>query len=273
MNDLALSPKNKDQVDKIATSLPQSLILSISDFEWGVQIAKYLAKLSGFDFEIIYPIKNDEIDLVSGRITTSQARKLTYLANTSSKKSKIYIIYNADRMMEQAQNAFLKTFEEPNKTTFFVLLVNNRHSLLPTIISRSQTLNVNNLSSEEILRLIPSNIDSAIRNQILFISDGNPVVARYLLNNPEEIKDYSKSIVAAKEFLNLNTYQKIILLNKYKDSREEAIAMLDSLVKILQTTIKDSDKKLLILLNKTLDARNALKANFNVRLTLMHYLI
>ena len=49
---------------------------------------------------------------------------------------KIYIIADADLMTPQAQNALLKTIEEPPEYAVILLLTSNADSLLPTIRSR-----------------------------------------------------------------------------------------------------------------------------------------
>lgn len=49
---------------------------------------------------------------------------------------KIYIIPSADKMTENAQNALLKTIEEPPQYAIIILLVCNVHNLLATILSR-----------------------------------------------------------------------------------------------------------------------------------------
>ena len=56
---------------------------------------------------------------------------------------KIGIIYEADCMVEQAQNAFLKTLEEPPPQTCFFLISNKPDALLDTIRSRCRLLNLN----------------------------------------------------------------------------------------------------------------------------------
>lgn len=53
---------------------------------------------------------------------------------------KIYIIDEAEKMTEQAQNALLKTIEEPPEYVVILLLTNNLDVLLPTIVSRCVTL-------------------------------------------------------------------------------------------------------------------------------------
>ncbi len=54
---------------------------------------------------------------------------------------KIYIVDEAEKLTVQAQNALLKTIEEPPSYAVILLLVNNGGSLLPTIASRCVTLN------------------------------------------------------------------------------------------------------------------------------------
>ena len=63
---------------------------------------------------------------------------------------KIYIIPDAQRMNEQAQNALLKTLEEPPAYAVIILLCDNESALLPTIISRCVTLQMKPVSQKEI---------------------------------------------------------------------------------------------------------------------------
>lgn len=55
---------------------------------------------------------------------------------------KIYIIDSADNMTENAQNALLKTIEEPPEYAIILLLVCSTQQLLPTILSRCVVLNL-----------------------------------------------------------------------------------------------------------------------------------
>ena len=55
---------------------------------------------------------------------------------------KIYIIADADLMTPQAQNALLKTIEEPPEYAVILLLTNNIGGLLPTILSRCVRLDL-----------------------------------------------------------------------------------------------------------------------------------
>lgn len=57
-------------------------------------------------------------------------------------KYKIYMIEDAHLMTAQAQNALLKTIEEPPEYVIIILMTSDRERLLPTILSRCIALNL-----------------------------------------------------------------------------------------------------------------------------------
>lgn len=67
-----------------------------------------------------------------------------------SSKHKIYIVDEAEKMNQQAQNALLKTIEEPPAYAVILLLTTNAESFLPTILSRCVTLNLKAVPDEKI---------------------------------------------------------------------------------------------------------------------------
>lgn len=71
-------------------------------------------------------------------ISVEQIRDFLALSGSRETRDRFFIITPADAMNEAAQNAFLKTFEEPNDFCHFVLLTESPSSLLPTILSRAQ---------------------------------------------------------------------------------------------------------------------------------------
>ena len=67
---------------------------------------------------------------------------------------KIYIINEAEKMNAQAQNALLKTLEEPPEYAVILLLTANLNALLPTIISRCVVLNMKPVPDEKVRRFL-----------------------------------------------------------------------------------------------------------------------
>jgi DNA polymerase III delta prime subunit len=55
---------------------------------------------------------------------------------------KVGVIIGADRMEAPSANAFLKSLEEPSPKTLYLLLTDSPDSILPTIISRSQRIDL-----------------------------------------------------------------------------------------------------------------------------------
>src|SRR5262249_60517979 len=63
---------------------------------------------------------------------------------------RVVIVDAADTLMEQAQNALLKTLEEPSPSSVFVLVTSRPDVLLPTVRSRCPQLRFRPLSPADI---------------------------------------------------------------------------------------------------------------------------
>ncbi len=112
---------------------------------------------------------------------------------------KVYIIDHADMMTPQAQNALLKTIEEPPQYAVIMLLVENAEILLPTINSRCVML------------------------RLRYIKD--VLIKKYLMENLK-VPDYKADLCTA--FAQGNMGHAIMLANSehFNEIREEAVQML-----------------------------------------------
>ena len=103
---------------------------------------------------------------------------------------KIYIIDDADRMNAGAQNALLKTLEEPPAYAVILLLTNNKDRLLDTILSRCVSMTLGSVRESEIEDYLKANT-GASHADIAFaaaFSLGNIGRALHVLDT-EEFKD------------------------------------------------------------------------------------
>src|SRR5215212_319949 len=76
--------------------------------------------------------------------TIGQVREVVRLAASRPfEGARRVFILQADTLNVQAANALLKTLEEPEGETVFMLLATSREGVLPTILSRSQALRFN----------------------------------------------------------------------------------------------------------------------------------
>src|SRR5699024_3009961 len=113
---------------------------------------------------------------------------------------KVIIIYNSDLMTKEAQNAFLKTIEEPPENVFILMLCESLDSILETIKSRCQIYKLNHLSQEDMKKYINKkypNIDAELKETLLKISDGIPgKVEKFVEDeNFKDIRDMSINIL------------------------------------------------------------------------------
>ena len=73
-----------------------------------------------------------------------QVRKISNFLSQKpfSHQSKIIIVSEAQNLNTEAQNALLKVLEEPGQDNYIILTTNKTKSVLPTIISRCQTIKI-----------------------------------------------------------------------------------------------------------------------------------
>ncbi len=67
---------------------------------------------------------------------------------------KVFVVEHADEMNTEAQNAFLKSFEEPPGYAVIVLVTNSVHRLLPTILSRGTRVSFQPFSKSQIEKFV-----------------------------------------------------------------------------------------------------------------------
>ncbi|MCX6723385.1 MAG: hypothetical protein NT094_04985 [Candidatus Staskawiczbacteria bacterium] len=77
-----------------------------------------------------------------GEIKISQIREIQNFLSYKSYNGgfKIVVVNEADKMNQEAQSCFLKTLEEPKGQTLLMLISSKPDMLLPTILSRCQTI-------------------------------------------------------------------------------------------------------------------------------------
>jgi DNA polymerase-3 subunit delta' len=73
-----------------------------------------------------------------------------------SGRRKVYLIEDAEAMTDEAQNALLKTLEEPPSFVVILLAALSDHALLPTVVSRCQLLPLRPLAQGEVRQALTS---------------------------------------------------------------------------------------------------------------------
>ena len=69
-------------------------------------------------------------------------------------RRRVVIVDDADRLVAEAQNALLKTLEEPPPASVFLLVTHRPHLLLPTVRSRCPELRFGSLATDEVVDVL-----------------------------------------------------------------------------------------------------------------------
>lgn len=86
-------------------------------------------------------------------------------------RAKVFIVREADLMSRSAQNALLKTLEEPPATTFLILLTQSVDALLPTTRSRCQVVPFGLLPTDFVTEQIQSRVDDLSPEDAMWYAD------------------------------------------------------------------------------------------------------
>ena len=125
---------------------------------------------------------------------------------------KVYVINNADKMTEQAQNALLKTLEEPPKFVSIILIASNENLILPTIKSRCVKIQFNKLSNDEIEKIV-----GKISKEEIEILNGSLKDYKQMNQMLEQYKQVKKLIENIKKDELINVLNDSDVLYKNKD--------------------------------------------------------
>lgn len=74
---------------------------------------------------------------------------------------KVYILGNASSMGREAQNALLKTLEEPPKNVFIIMTAVSKTMFLETVLSRARAFKLNALSRQQVYEYLHENFSDA----------------------------------------------------------------------------------------------------------------
>lgn len=142
-------------------------------------------------------------------------------------KHQAVVILLAENLTPEAQNAFLKTLEEPSEDAIIILGVSSEDQLLPTIISRCQIISLENSSpktsqlgeksSKKMEKLICSSLEERfqliektedkgelLQDLIIYFRDK-------LIENPKTDLNFISDLIEAEKFAKQNVNIRAIL--------------------------------------------------------------
>lgn len=134
------------------------------------------------------------IENKQGFISREEARKIAHQLQYKAVEAeyKVLIVWNVEKMNEVASNALLKLIEEPPDNTLIFLIANEKEKLLPTVLSRVQTILVPPIENEKLqaylLEKNPKLTENDLRN-IASLAGGDVFKASEIISNSAEMRE------------------------------------------------------------------------------------
>ena len=202
-----------------------------------------------------------EIKPDGNSIKIAQIRKLQSDILVKPYKSyKIYVIDEAQKMTVEAQNALLKTLEEPPKYAIIILITDNKESLLDTIKSRCEIIKFTPIPMQEVASYLTMNgIDSKRASLLANFSRGSMKKAIELSESEEfhlmreEVQKYVET------FLNGNLIEIMDIqssIEKYKDQITNVLDLLINYFRDIMMVKENVDNSMIINLDRLIFVKN-----------------
>ena len=202
-----------------------------------------------------------EIKPDGNSIKIAQIRKIQSDILVKPYKSyKIYVFDEAQKMTVEAQNALLKTLEEPPKYAIIILITNNKEALLDTKKSRCEIIKFTPIPLRDISNyLITTGVDEKRASLLANFSRGSMQKAIELSNSEdfymmrEEIQKYVQT------FLSGNLIEIMDIQNSIEKYKDQIISVLDLMINYFRDIMmakENIDKSMIINLDKLTFIKN-----------------
>ena len=144
----------------------------------------------------------------------------TIMIRPYSSYYKIYIVDEAEKMTVQAQNALLKTIEEPPAYAVIILITTNQEAFLPTILSRCVQMKLKPLKDFTIKSYLTQNLHIPEKDADICaaFARGNLGKAIHLASSDEFKELFQKVMVLVK---NVGTMDISMLLDCIREMKEQ----------------------------------------------------
>lgn len=268
---LGIHPQTETVLKALFKDAPHALLFTGKRGVGLATIARHYADTIGSHVLEVLPEKEGKVDLEKGTITIESIRRLYAVVSTVEPKGRTILIDYAERMAPAAQNAFLKLLEEPTPGTRFILLTHQPELMLPTITSRSQRIDIKPVTTDQSLAVLDELkvTDATKRAQLMFIAEGLPAELTRLSRDDEKFAKRAAIVKDARLLVTGTVYDKLLLAKKYKDSRPDALVLIEDALKQLSLTIaKNGDAGALRTLSRFEVLHKRLAEQGNVRLQL-----
>lgn len=195
---------------------------------------------------------------------------------------RVAYIENANTMTNEAQTALLKAIEEPPSDSVIILSTVSVESLLGTIISRVQQINVLPVSKQDAAEYLKNkDIETEDFDKNFLLSEGMASTFLSLQTNNDLAKNDIEVLNAAKNIFKIGMVERLAMVDELAKDKNALESLLNAFRKIARAAQRqaiDNHNHMLALRLLNVQesanlARSMLLKNANPKLTLMHLML
>lgn len=270
MDDLLLHEQVKSHLKSLLSDPPHALLIVGASGTGKFTIAASWSRQITPHVEVLEP---DE----KGTISIDSVRDLYKRTRSKRDNHQVIIIDQAEAMGTDAQNAFLKLLEEPRAGVTFVLTAPTHDSLLPTIVSRVQTVQIHPMPAGDMVKwaktLKPSVKDQELA-QSLFVAQGRPAMLKSLLLEDGDFAKHLQIMQTAKQLLGATKYQRLTQINELVKDRPVLVSTLEAMSQMVKMQLqKGHEARLVKLADGLQECLSRLTQNANPRAQLLRLFV
>lgn len=278
MKPLLFHPKTELSIKQAVASKPHALLI-VGERGSGKRAVSHLIaeQLLNVSSTTGHPYFQ-EITPENKSVTIDQIRELNRFLQLkvpgSSKVKRVAVVYCADTMTTEAQNALLKTLEEPPDDTVLLLTTDSPQSILPTIHSRVQQLVIGQPSKQATLDYFNGSNEAEI-DKVYGLSNGNAGLTSALLSDSSD-HELVKAIDEAKQLYRMTAYERLTIVDQISKQRDSLPNLMYALKRIANSGMQmaaDKGQKPAVQawhrrLDMIIEAEKSLHRNVNTKLLL-----
>lgn len=241
LNDLLLNERTKKQAELYLARPAHALLIIGATGSGKYALARAMAssllvidglkELDDYPYymHLTTPVGKQEIPIEAVRTMISG---LTLKVPTSKKIGRVIIIENAQDLSGEAQNALLKQLEEPPDGTVFILTSPSEQAILPTVLSRTQSLSIYPVSKTAAKDYFLDKYDAKDIDGAWYLSGGAFGLLNALLTGSSD-HPLKVAVEEVKSALSQTTYQRILSFEQLSRDKNKLALALEAAIRVL----------------------------------------
>lgn len=198
--------------------------------------------------KLLAEMRHPDLDIVAaeqreGVLRVEQIRDLQHHLSLAPYEGhyRIALLLRFEEANRNAQNALLKTLEEPPPKVLILITAEDNESLLPTIVSRCEIIRLRPMATQALAQTLIDEqaAEASLAAQIARLAAGRPGIAIDLLHHPAERQKLYQTITDHMHLLSSSILDRFALAERFSRemTRAELVPMLENWLSLWRDVI------------------------------------